>query len=227
MMNPITIFLESKYTLLAKNNINELKDFFLSEAADPVIVNTKLDGYINKIKEDKFFAGNIEIFLTTKIFNINIAIYEREYNKENFKLYSHFIPESLSKEVLIINFEGRSHYNLLKLKEGTKDLKEYENNIKDIKNNQFINHNINKNQKAEFFTNVKENKILSQYINVWDNEHNYDFLFRNLISLENAKYKNRDNEIKIDWKLVLYPDDLINDNMFQSTKDKKNIIIEL
>jgi len=72
-------------------------------------------------------------------------------------------------------------------------------------------------KKIKFFLNI----------NVGDNDHYYVFLFRYLISLENAKYKNRDNEIKINWKLVLYPDDLINDNMFQSTKDKKNIIIEL
>ena len=61
MMNPITIFFRVQIHMAAKNNINELKDFFLPEVADPVIVDTKLDGYINKIKENKFFAGNMEI----------------------------------------------------------------------------------------------------------------------------------------------------------------------
>ena len=139
----------------------------------------------------------IKKYITTKLFNINIAIYEREYINENFKQYSLFIPESLSNEVMIINFEGRSHYNLLKLKDEKKDSKEYLNIINDIKNNWFINHNINKNQNAEFFTNVKENKLNSQFTNIGDNYKYYDFLFRYLISLKMLNLKIEITKLKL------------------------------
>ena len=54
-------FLEQIH-LAEKNNINELKEFFVSEGTNKILVNTKIGGYINKIIEDKFFAGNKEIY---------------------------------------------------------------------------------------------------------------------------------------------------------------------
>ena len=49
----------------------------------------------------------------------------------------------------------------------------------------------------------------------------YGELYYFLSSVENAKYTSEFNEMKINWKLVNYPKDLIDDNMQQSTKDKK------
>ena len=77
------------------------------------------------------------------------------------------------------------------------------------------------NQTTEFYTEIKDNQINYKYINVGDNREYYDFLFRYLLSLEKAKYTTVDNEIKIQWSLVKYPDDLVNENKKQSTKDKK------
>lgn len=42
---------------------DELREFFISEDNDPALTNNKLEGYINKIKDNYFFAGNIEIYI--------------------------------------------------------------------------------------------------------------------------------------------------------------------
>ena len=62
---------------------------------------------------------------------------------------------------------------------------------------------------------------------IWRKENYYEDLYKFLSSKENAKYINDFNESKINWKLVKYPIDLIDENMKQATKDKKNIIIEI
>ena len=71
--------------------------------------------YIETIKEDKFFAGAMEIYLVVKIFNINIALYERNTELEDFTQYALFSPESGTKETITVNFENRSHYNLIRI----------------------------------------------------------------------------------------------------------------
>ena len=46
-----------------------LKEFFNEDEGDPILLNYKLDGYINKIKENVFFAGVIEIYIAFKLLN--------------------------------------------------------------------------------------------------------------------------------------------------------------
>ena len=40
----------------AKNNIIELKEFFIEDKNDPILANNKIEAYIDQIKENKFFA---------------------------------------------------------------------------------------------------------------------------------------------------------------------------
>ena len=68
----------------AKENLNDIKEFFISDEKDELIGNNKIEGYVNKIKDNYFFAGNIEIYITRKIFNLNIAAYERSNTNEDF-----------------------------------------------------------------------------------------------------------------------------------------------
>ena len=76
--------------LAAKDNTEYLRNFFNTDQNDPILVNKKLEGYIETIKEDCFFAGAMEIYLAVKIFNINIAIYERNTELEDFTQYYYF-----------------------------------------------------------------------------------------------------------------------------------------
>ena len=79
-------FFREQIYIAAKNNLNELKEFFILDTEDPILVNDELEEYLEKIKENKCFAGNIEINIAAKIFNVNIAVYE----KPNFD--SNYIP---------------------------------------------------------------------------------------------------------------------------------------
>ena len=210
------IFREIIY-LSAKARKEELKEFFVEEENDPILVNNELEAYINHINEDKFFAGNIEIYIAATLLNINIGIYERDNINENFRQYSVFIPEKDTEDFIIINFEGRYHYNLLKYNKGK--LNQIENDIDYFKNLKIENKT--KITNTKFFTGIKENSMSSHYIQLENDENYYKFLYRYLISYENAKIFSKDNEITIDWKKLKYPDNLINENMLQREKDKK------
>ena len=52
--------------MAAKNNIESLKEFFAEDEEDQILVNNKIEGYIEKINENMFFAGNVEINLAKK-----------------------------------------------------------------------------------------------------------------------------------------------------------------
>ena len=102
-------FFREQIYFSAKDNINLLKEFFINDKNDEILCDNKLKGYINKIKDNKFFAGNIEIYLTTKIFDINIALYKYDSSINEFTRISFFGTESNSKEYLIINYVNNSH----------------------------------------------------------------------------------------------------------------------
>ena len=59
------IFRERIYNA-AINYKESLKEFFFEQEDDPILVNQKLDGYIEKIKENKIFAEIIEINMAEK-----------------------------------------------------------------------------------------------------------------------------------------------------------------
>lgn len=222
-------FFRDQIYIAAKNNLKELQEFFISEENDQILTNKKLDGYIDKIKVDYFCAGNIEINIATKIFNINIAIYEQNNLKEDYKHYSLFTLQTTTKEFILINFEERGHYNLLKIKIIKNEENLYKKNTKAILNNNSISTN-NKNQlkiKPKYYSDNKDNENNSNLINVGDNKKYYEYLYRYLTSLHKAKYTTKEGEIKIHWNLLEYPDDLFNENSNQKVKEKKNIIIEL
>ena len=93
-MNLIINFFRKQIYSAALENFEYLKEFFYTDQADPILANNKIDGYVDKIKEDGFFAGIIELYLSVKILNINIAVYERNNTTEYFKQYAFFEPNS-------------------------------------------------------------------------------------------------------------------------------------
>ena len=62
-MNHFLIFLGNKYINVQKKICSTLKNFLMR------MKEFKLDGYINKIKENEFFAGVIEIYIAFKLLN--------------------------------------------------------------------------------------------------------------------------------------------------------------
>ena len=70
-----SFFREQIYSA-AKNNMIELKEFFIEDKNNPILENTnKLKVYIEQIKENTFFAGVVGIYIASKIINIIIAVY--------------------------------------------------------------------------------------------------------------------------------------------------------
>ena len=65
-MNHFLIFLGNKYINVQKKICSTLKNFLMR------MKEFKLDGYINKIKENEFFAGVIEIYIAFKLFKLGI-----------------------------------------------------------------------------------------------------------------------------------------------------------
>ena len=85
-------FLQEARTILeaAKENKTEFAEYFLSsgEGLDEIIVNRKFDNYVNEIQKDGFYAGNLEIAISSILFNLNITIYK--LINESDSIYTHF-----------------------------------------------------------------------------------------------------------------------------------------
>ena len=218
-------FFREQIYFSAKDNINLIKEFFINNENDEILCDNKLKGYINKIKDNKFFAGNIEIYLTTKIFDINIALYKYDSSINEFTQISFFGSESSSKEYLIINYANNSHYNLLKLKLNSDKKMNYQKNTKKIKEKKFSNNNSNINLNPRIYSKDIDYKLKNVLINVGEKLNYYDDLFNYLMSLEKSEYTTKDNEVDIHWNNLQYPKDLCNNNLSQKAIDKKNIII--
>ena len=77
------------------------------------MVNIKYDNYIEEIKNDKFFAGNFEIAISSLLFDLNISIYKLEDESNNE--YTHFtnIWKDINNKnfsLLLVLFENNNHY---------------------------------------------------------------------------------------------------------------------
>ena len=111
--------------------------------------------------------------------------------------YAIFTPESNPEDIILINFESRNHYNLLKLIDNQNKMSLYVTNPKDIESNIFIifkENTLNKNN-TYFKNDVCKNS--GKFINVRDKPNYYEDLYRFLLSIEKAKYINNFNETKI------------------------------
>ena len=86
----------------------------------------KITDYIELIKNDKFFAGYIEIYCVCRIYKIPIIILEPlEYNNENYyKLNSTFSDINENKdifnieEVIFLLYKNKLHYDYLNVNKG-------------------------------------------------------------------------------------------------------------
>lgn len=56
----------------ANKSEENIKEFFLEDSKDDVIINSKIDTYIEKNKIKAFYSGMIEINIFSKLQNINI-----------------------------------------------------------------------------------------------------------------------------------------------------------
>ena len=82
----------------AKESKENLKPFFLTGISGDILADAKLENYIEKIKNESFYAGIIELSLASNIFHKTIIVYSNEenndYDESNKK-------ENISKNALI------------------------------------------------------------------------------------------------------------------------------
>ena len=68
--------------------------------------------YINKMKEDGFYAGDLEISIASKIFNINIATY-RPASSTTLSFINYFSnDENYNRDLLILIYINNNHYKI-------------------------------------------------------------------------------------------------------------------
>ena len=106
----------------SKINKDKLVPFLIppEEAKDDIIVNLKFEQYIEKIKEDTFYSGNIEISTSTILFDINVTIYKLlNENDDEYTFYTNIWKEEFNKnkKYILLLFEGNNHFSLLTYKE--------------------------------------------------------------------------------------------------------------
>ena len=147
-----------------------------------ILTNIKYDNYIEEIKKDKFFAGNIEIAISSLLFNLNISIYKLTDQQDNE--YTHFT--NIWKDINALSYPGVEviMIYIIKFDAGTttpgwlkkvnnKNFKIllvlFENNnhysklsFKDSKENSIINTEAKKIQKSNIKINFKNNGVAKE-----------------------------------------------------------------
>ena len=201
----------------AKTNKDKFISFFSDDETqtDQILVNMKYDNYLEEIKNDGFYAGNLELALASIIFKLNICIYTP--TEEIEKEYKHFTNiwfdiNDPNYEIILILFSNNNHYSLLSYNNSEK-LNNEKNDINTIK----ILANSKINFKIENFTKNKNfisnnNKLCG----IKNNIDYYDNIFNYLLS-----YKINIINGKTNWRKVFYPKELKDNNIKKNLLDKR------
>ena len=213
---------ESQYNLIrmaiytyAVSYIEEICAFQPNVEINPnVYLPTK--AYIKQMCNNKEWAGDIEIILTSYIFGIHIAVYRDYYiNHKNEKVYDnlyHYIFD-IKQEIgndknnllMILLHENNNHYNLLYF---NSDLEEDMSELKSATSN------INASKKKE---KVNKDNILSRNKNInIDISNSYDN-YRDNYHTNYESVNNNDNKIIISKKINII-DSTVADNSKENLK---------
>ena len=103
----------------------------------------KIENYIEEIKNDKFYSVNIELAVSSILFNLNISLYIDENSADTFYIHYTNIWKDIYDDtnyIMLVLFTNNIHYYLLSEKKqiNKQDIMKYENMkipIIDIKNN--------------------------------------------------------------------------------------------
>ena len=63
----------------------------------------KIENYIEEIKNDQFFAGNIELAASSILFNLNISLYINENARRDSMFYTFVSGYSVNDNMLTID----------------------------------------------------------------------------------------------------------------------------
>jgi len=76
----------------------------------------KIENYIEEIKNDKFYESNIELAVSSILFNLNLSLYIDENSTDTF--YTHYtnIWKDIyddTNDIMLVLFTNNIHYSLL------------------------------------------------------------------------------------------------------------------
>lgn len=155
------------------------------------------DEYLPNIIKPGNYAGELEIYITSKIFNVSICDYEYQKSEKKYRyLYSYINNEEFISHCMILNHvyldTGAEHYELLKINSFAFDENEL-NNINVNENDSISTNNnikiINSNQK------LNDNKINDKVnANNDESKHNNDLNNSNM----DSNLTNNDENPKLD-----------------------------
>lgn len=147
-----------------------------------------------------------ELFIFSRYLNLNIIIYTKINDDDNYNTYFLNISKNdINNKFILIKFYHDNHYNLLQLKEKNINLKI--NNIKSIGCNNITIDYIHKNNISKIKTN--------DFVKIENKENFYnDIIYSHLYTKKNTY----DNQII--WKNVYYPQKICDEEV-KNTKDKK------
>lgn len=177
-----------------------IKNFFIEDNNDPVIINYKINNYIEKIKENFFWGGIIEIILFATIFKTNIGIYTMNDENDNiYHYYTNIWENDDNDNILLIRYENGNHFSFLKIKDN--------NGLNNIDHNNSNNNNkkdeiniLYKNK--EHNMNEKEDSLKTNiFMPINNDKEYYNKIYNYLLS----KKLNTNEEGKVNWKKVFYP----------------------
>ena len=190
---------------------NDIKPFFLSDNTDDTILNIKLENYIEKIKENYFYGGIIEMGIISNYYDLNISVYISDNNNlDNYIHYTNIWKENNIKNIMILHYDNRiEHFSILQ------SLNSSGANIK----SQIIPNNTTNNFQLIFKdANSDNNKCLktNNYVRINNSENYYNDIFNHLYS----KKINQNKPKKEYWKNLIYPKE-INETENMTIRDKK------
>ena len=137
--------------------------FSPEENEQNITVDEKFEIYLNNIKKEGTWTGDVEFSAIAKMFNINIAIYILKINE--YVNYAFYYSCNNFVDIIRINFIDRNHFELLCHKDDKILIGEYANNInKEELKNKYVN-KIKNNNSLITTNEIKENiKFPNKYV---------------------------------------------------------------
>ena len=90
----------------AKIRKNELKNFFLENIDDEILLNTRIDNYLEKIKENGFYGGTIELGILSNSYQLNISVYETDINDNlSYKHYINIWHDEFNNNFILLHYD--------------------------------------------------------------------------------------------------------------------------
>ena len=102
-----------------KSNKEDLREFFVQDPLnnkDEVLENNDFDEYIEQISKNYFYSGNIEILISSQLYNLHIKLFIIENTKYFFFKKIAEIGEEYSANDMHVLFTNNIHYFFLSQK---------------------------------------------------------------------------------------------------------------